>query len=120
MRPSGLSQYHRENFEALRKKSQLEHLVRRFGQIAVAGGALIVAAAASPAALMRLFDPNCSGLWVSPQVTLLGVIDNPNAAQEVLGSRIYPIALLVASLGFMVAGQARALAQDHWRHARRD
>jgi hypothetical protein len=100
-------------------KNQLKHLVLGIGEIAVAGGALSIAAGVSLTALMRLFDPSHWGLWVSPRIFMIGVIDDPNAAQEVLGSRIYPIALLVTFLGAMAAREAWAFAQDHWRHARR-
>jgi len=100
-------------------KTPLQHLVSGIGEIAVAGGAITVAACVSLTALMRFFDPSHWGLWMSPRIFMIGVIDDPNAAQEMLGAQIYPIALLVAFLGAMVAKEAWALAQDHWRHARR-
>lgn len=100
-------------------KSPIEHLVRGIGEIAVAGAALSLAAAVSLTALMRVFDPIHWGFWVSPSGFMLGVIDNPNAAQEVLGSRIYPIAMLVAFLCVMVAAEAWKFAHDHWSQVHR-
>jgi hypothetical protein len=94
-------------------------LVRGFVEIAVAGAALSLAAVASLTAFMRVFDPIHWGLWVSPSSFMLGVIDNPNAAQELLGSRIYPIAMLVAFLCVMAAAEAWKFAHDHWRQVHR-
>lgn len=62
-------------------------------------------------ALMHFIDPKHWGLWLGPHSLVLGVIDDGEPARELLGSLIYPLAVLTWAVAWQLGRQllARAL-----------
>ena len=50
----------------------------------------------------KVFDPVHAGLWVSATAFHFGTIDDPSSARELLGNWIYPVALVIAALCWML------------------
>jgi len=69
-------------------------------------------------AVMRFLDPVHWGVWVSSRMLLIGHVDDPSVARELLGAGIYPFAV-VSLIVCWVAGRAallgslRAVARRH-------
>ncbi|GHA76936.1 HAAS signaling domain-containing protein [Cognatilysobacter bugurensis] len=55
-------------------------------------------------ALMHFIDPTHWGLWASNRMLLLGQLDDPADARELLGAAIYPFAAVVVAICW-VAGR---------------
>lgn len=66
-------------------------------------------------AIMRYIDPAQAGLWVAPGVFALGVIDDPNRAREVLGTHVYPLALVFMLFSFPVCRELIVSARQRVR-----
>jgi hypothetical protein len=94
------------------------HLLFGLGELALAGTAAAIAASASLAGFMKLLHPDHWRLWVAPRMRMWGVLDDPTIANELLGSRVYLVALLASFLGAMAAKEAWGYAQGHFRQAR--
>ncbi len=82
-------------------------------ELTLAATLIILAAGISLTAVMRHFDPVHWGLWVSPQMFLFGVVDDPTQAHEVLGDRIYSIAALVVLLSALATRESWQVARAH-------
>lgn len=59
-------------------------------------------------AVMHFLDPTHWGLWVSNRMLLIGHVDDPSEARELLGAGIYPFAVGTL-IAWWIAGQAALL-----------
>lgn len=78
---------------------------RRMHRSAIAFGAFIcvlllglLGASALLTAVMHFLDPAHWGLWISSRMLLLGQIDNPAEARELLGAGIYPFSAVIVAI----------------------
>lgn len=53
-------------------------------------------------AVWEVFDPEHVGFWVGPDDFNFGVIDNPGAANELLGPWLIPVALVLAAICWLL------------------
>lgn len=78
---------------------------QRMHRSAVALGAFVgvlllglLGASALLTALMHFLDPDHWGLWLSSRMLLLGQVDDPAEARELLGAGIYPFAAIIVAV----------------------
>jgi len=103
--------------------AMLNAVLRRAHRSSVAAGALLLvlamAAVAFPivmTAINKLFDPVHAGLWRGPNEFFIGIIDQPENAQELLGVWIYPLAglclaLIWLAIRFVLVWAVKSLAR---------
>jgi uncharacterized membrane protein len=82
---------------------------RNLHRSAVAASAalvLLVVAAASLVAvavsIAKLFDPRHAGLWRGAHAFFIGVIDDPSTARELLGYWLFPLAVAVLAIAWVL------------------
>jgi uncharacterized membrane protein len=98
---------------------------------AFAAGAVLLVAALSSFALLafitivlKIADPRHTGLWQGSDFTFLGVIDQPEAADELLGLWLFPVSAAVVLFvlvicRFVLSFTARVLLSDVESHESR-
>lgn len=84
----------------------------RMHRSAMAAGAFVsvvllalLAAGALLTAAMHFLDPQHWGLWISSRMLLLGQVDEPGEATEILGAGIYPFASLIVAICWVAGRQ---------------
>jgi hypothetical protein len=88
-------------------------LLRGLGEFGIAGFLVALAAALALTAGMRWIDPAHWGLWVSPRMFLIGVVDHPGEGRELLGHSIYLLAFTLVPLCGLAARELYRAARQH-------
>jgi hypothetical protein len=93
-----------------RPGAMLSAIARRAHRSVLAFAAFVAVVALTAVSLlaatvlvMKVDDPLHAGLWRGKGQFFIGVIDDPAAAQELLGYWIYPLAILVVALAALAA-----------------
>lgn len=88
------------------RSASYSKLMHETAKLALPAAISILAAGIVLTALMRYFDPLHWGLWIAPEMLLLGRVADPGQAHEVLGDRIYTIAALVVLIAGLAAQES--------------